>query len=51
MSEKREVRPLRPKEYYRERIVKIVSEIQREDVLQYVYIIVTDISKEDNLNE
>ena len=50
MSEKREVRPLRPKEYYRDRIVKIVSEIQSEKILQYIYIIVTDI-KEDNLNE
>lgn len=48
MSEKREVRPLRPKEYYRDRIVKIVSEIQREDVLQYIYIIVTDIKGEEN---
>ena len=51
MGNSQEIKPLRPKEYYRERIVKIVSEIQREDVLQYVYIIVTDISKEDNLNE
>lgn len=51
MENSQEIKPLRPKEYYRERIVKIVSEIQREDVLQYIYIIVTDISKEDNLNE
>lgn len=51
MGESQEVKPLRPKEYYRDRIMKIVSEIQREDVLQYIYIIVTDISKEDNLNE
>lgn len=51
MENSQEIKLLRPKEYYRERIVKIVSEIQREDVLQYIYIIVTDISKEDNLNE
>lgn len=46
MGESQEVKPLRPKEYYRDRIVKIVSEIQREDVLQYIYIIVTDVSQE-----
>ena len=48
MGESQEVKPLRPKEYYRDRIVKIVSEIQREDVLQYIYIIVTDIKGEEN---
>lgn len=46
MGNSQEVKPLRPKEYYRDRIVKIVSEIQREDVLQYIYIIVTDVSQE-----
>lgn len=46
MGESQEVKPLRPKEYYRDRIVKIVSEIQSEDVLQYIYIIVTDVSQE-----
>ena len=46
MGESQEIKPLRPKEYYRDRIVKIVSEIQREDVLQYIYIIVTDVSQE-----
>lgn len=46
MKESQEIKPLRLKEYYRERIVKIVSEIQREDVLQYIYIIVTDVSQE-----
>ena len=50
MGESQEIKPLRPKEYYRDRIVKIVSEIQSEKILQYIYIIVTDI-KEDNLNE
>lgn len=50
MGENQKVKPLRPKEYYRERIVEIVSEIQSEKLLQYIYIIVTDI-KEDNLNE
>ena len=46
MGKSQEIKPLRPKEYYRDRIVKIVSEIQREDVLQYIYIIVTDVSQE-----
>lgn len=46
MGNSQEIKPLRPKEYYRERIVKIVSEIQREDILQYIYIIVTDVSQE-----
>lgn len=46
MGKSQEVKPLRPKEYYRERIVKIVSEIQSEDILQYIYIIVTDVSQE-----
>ena len=50
MGNSQEIKPLRPKEYYRERIVEIVSEIQSEDILQYIYIIVTDI-KGDNLNE
>mgnify|MGYP001860486824 CR=1 FL=1 len=46
MGENQKVRPLRPKEYYRDRIVKIVSEIQSESVLQYIYIIVSDIKEE-----
>lgn len=46
MGKSQEVKPLRPKEYYRERIVKIVSEIQSEDILRYIYIIVTDVSQE-----
>lgn len=46
MGNSQEVKPLRPKEYYRDRIVKIVSEIQREDILRYIYIIVTDVSQE-----
>ena len=46
MGESQEIKPLRPKEYYRDRIVKIVSEIQREDILRYIYIIVTDVSQE-----
>lgn len=47
MSEKSEVRPLRPKEYYRDRIVKIVSEIQSEKILGCIYVFVSDIAKED----
>lgn len=46
MGNSQEIKPLRPKEYYRERIVKIVSEIQSEDILRYIYIIVTDVSQE-----
>lgn len=46
MENSQEIKPLRPKEYYRDRIVKIVSEIQSEDILQYIYIIVTDVSQE-----
>ena len=48
MGENQKVKPLRPKEYYRDRIVKIVSEIQSESVLQYIYIIVMDIKGEEN---
>lgn len=46
MGNNQEIKPLRPKEYYRDRIVKIVSEIQSESVLQYIYIIVSDIKEE-----
>ena len=46
MGKSQEIKPLRPKEYYRDRIVKIVSEIQSEDILRYIYIIVTDVSQE-----
>lgn len=46
MGENQKVKPLRPKEYYRDRIVKIVLEIQSESVLQYIYIIVSDIKEE-----
>ena len=46
MGNSQEIKPLRPKEYYRERIVEIVSEIQSEKILQYIYIIVTDVSQE-----
>lgn len=46
MENSQEIKPLRPKEYYRDRIVKIVSEIQREKILQYIYIIVTDVAQE-----
>lgn len=46
MGKSQEIKPLRPKEYYRDRIVKIVSEIQSESVLQYIYIIVSDIKEE-----
>lgn len=48
MKESQEIKPLRPKEYYRDRIVKIVSEIQSEKILKYIYIIVTDIKGEEN---
>lgn len=48
MGNSQEIKPLRPKEYYRDRIVKIVSEIQSEDILKYIYIIVTDIKEEEN---
>lgn len=46
MGNSQGIKPLRPKEYYRDRIVKIVSEIQSESVLQYIYIIVSDIKEE-----
>lgn len=47
MEENQKVKTLRPKEYYRERIVKIVSEIQSEKILGCIYVFVSDISKED----
>lgn len=47
MKESQEIKPLRPKEYYRERIVKIVSEIQSEKILGCIYVFVSDIAKED----
>ena len=46
MGNSQEIKPLRPKEYYQDRIVKIISEIQSESVLQYIYIIVSDIKEE-----
>lgn len=48
MGKSQEIKPLRPKEYYRERIVKIVSEIQSEKILGYIYVFVSDIAKEDS---
>lgn len=48
MGKSKEVKPLRPKEYYRERIVKIVSEIQSEKILGCIYVFVSDIAKEDS---
>ena len=47
MGNSQEIKPLRPKEYYRERIVEIVSEIQSEKILGCIYVFVNDISKED----
>lgn len=35
------------KEYYRERIVKMVGRIENVAILNYIYIIVADIEKED----
>lgn len=48
MGKSQEVKPLRPKEYYRDRIVKIVSEIQSEKILGCIYVFVNDIAKEDS---
>ena len=36
----------RPKEFYRERIIEMVNKINRTDILNYIYIVVSDIMKE-----
>lgn len=34
------------KEFYRERIIEMVKKIDRTDILNYIYIVVSDIIKE-----
>ena len=36
----------RPKEYYREKIISMINEINRADILNYIYIVLLDIMKE-----
>lgn len=38
----------RPKEFYRERIIEMVNQINRTDILKYIYVVVLDIVKEKN---
>lgn len=37
-----------PKEFYRDRIIEMVNQINRTDILNYIYIVVSDIVKEEN---
>lgn len=41
---------LREKEYYRERIVEMVRGVEKLSILNYIYIIVLDVAKEDKGN-
>lgn len=36
------------KEFYKEKIVKMINEITRSDILIYIYKIVADVVKEDS---
>lgn len=38
---------MREKEYYREQIIKMVKNVQRCDILIYIFKIVDDVIKED----
>lgn len=37
---------LKEKDFYKEKIVEMVKEIDRTDILNYIYIIISDIVKE-----
>ena len=39
---------LKEKEFYKEKIIEMVKEINRTDILNYIYIIISDIVKERN---
>ena len=39
----------RPKEFYRERIIEMVNQINRTDILNYIYVVVSDIMKEKDV--
>lgn len=41
-----EKEPLRPKEFYREKIISMINKINRTDILNYIYIIISDTLKE-----
>ncbi len=45
------MKKLREKDYYREKIIELVKKIKNQNILKYIYIIVSDIVKEDNKNE
>lgn len=34
------------KEFYRDRIIEMVNQINRTDILNYIYVVVSDIMKE-----
>lgn len=38
---------LREKAYYRDKIIEIVGKIENPKILNYIYIIVSDVAKED----
>ena len=39
---------LKEKDFYKEKIIEMVKEINRTDILNYIYIIISDIVKERN---
>lgn len=41
MGKNEESKPLRPKEYYRERIVELLEEVKDEGTLKYLYTFLT----------
>lgn len=40
---------LKEKEFYKEKIVEMVKEINRTDILNYIYIVISDIIKDRNI--
>lgn len=48
---KKDKEAFRPKEFYRERIIEMVKKIDRTDILNYIYIVVSDIVKEKTRHE
>lgn len=40
-----------PEVDYKQKIIELVEKINNQDILNYIYIIVSDIAKEDEENE
>lgn len=42
---------MKEKEYYKEQTIKMLKEIENEDILEYIYKMTLDIAKEDKKND